>query len=81
MPLYDVKNPLDRASNTAGSAMQGYSALAGMQPPEKTTGGGLMAGMGGAASGAMIGTALGGPGIGTAVGAGIINDGARRCRH
>lgn len=71
MPLYDVKNPLDRANSITGSAMQGYSALAGMQPPEKTVGGGIMSGMGGAASGAMIGTALGGPGLGTAIGGGL----------
>ena len=62
--LIDIKNPIETAMGLA----RGGAPIKPTVEENKTIGGGLMAGAGGAAGGAMIGTALGGPGIGTAIG-------------
>jgi len=52
---------MDKASQLLGMSAQSYSMQQKKTPgaPEKTIGGGLMSGMGGAAGGAMAGAAMG----------------------
>lgn len=71
-PIYDIKSPLESsrmslsdAGSTMGKMSQGSSTTT--EPPGKTAGGAMMNTMGGAATGAMIGSVV--PGIGTAIGA------------
>ena len=63
-----------RAMEGAAGAGQAYGQMQQKQfEPEKTTGGGIQAGLGGAASGAAIGATMGNtfaPGIGAVLGAG-----------
>ncbi len=78
MSLYPVDNPYPQARATMGQAASSYGAMGQnrtttTEEPGKTAGGGMMAGLGGAAAGAMAGAeigAIGGP-WGAAIGAGV----------
>ena len=63
--LYQVKNPMDTAMRGMSQAAGTYGNMSKNQKTEtkeadKTVGGGMMAGVGGAAAGASIGTAIAG---------------------
>ncbi|TWI61612.1 hypothetical protein LZ24_03428 [Desulfobotulus alkaliphilus] len=73
MSLYQVQDPSQKALGGLGQASQSYASMQKAQPePEKTVGGALMSGLGGATAGAGIGMAVAsGP-----VGWGVIGGGA-----
>ena len=82
--LYQVEDPSKKALGGLGQASQTFASMDKAQPkPEKTTGGAIMSGLGGAGLGAGVVTAAGGMGAaGTAaavsnpVGWGIIGGAA-----
>lgn len=61
--LYQVEDPSKKALGGLGQASQTFASMDKAQPqPEKTIGGGLMSGLGGAATGAGVVSAAGGMG-------------------
>lgn len=73
--MYQVQNPLNRATQMLNSSAQTTSAMTKkteVEPPEKTVGGGASAAAGGAMAGASYGALEGSkvqPGWGTVIGA------------
>lgn len=77
--LYKVENPMDRVNSLMGNAAsttaamsKGGSSVTKTTPPGPTVGGVVSAGLGGAATGAMLAKEIAGLGLSTGAGAAIV---------